>query len=431
MVQTVIKNAQVFDGIKMIGVRFVELDDGQITKVTTNECEINYNEETIIVDGQGMTLLPGLFDAHVHTSADSLQDALKFGVTTELEMQGGLTKRGRDVQLKGKTGLADVFSAGMALTAEGGHPDELVPKGDGIPEFILKKMAAMSEAERKAFIEAHEKGDQHGQKLVLDSPENAVRYVDQQIKAGADYIKVMIEDGRLLAAPGLPILSDVILRAGIDEAHRQGKLVLAHITEASAAKKAVELGADGLAHGFIDRPEWIAELVAMIKEKHVFVIPTLVLSGSITGNVSAEFAQDPRVVSKLSDEWLKTLRASFNTAPEVAFQGALDNVWDLHQAGVPLLVGTDVSVPQPSLGGLAHGASVHHELQLLTDAGLTAVEALNAATALPAEIFGLKDRGCIQAGRKADVILVQGDPTKDVTQSLNVVTIWKDGQRQY
>lgn len=135
----------------MIGVRFVELDDGQITKVTTNECEINYNEETIIVDGQGMTLLPGLFDAHVHTSADSLRDALKFGVTTELEMQGGLTKRGRDVQLKGKTGLADVFSAGMALTAEGGHPDELVPKGDGIPEFILKKMAAMSEAERKSL----------------------------------------------------------------------------------------------------------------------------------------------------------------------------------------------------------------------------------------------------------------------------------------
>lgn len=205
----------------------------------------------------------------------------------------------------------------------------------------------------------------------------------------------MIEDGRLLAAPGLPILSDVILRAGIDEAHRQGKLVLAHITEASAAKKAVELGVAGLAHGFIDRPEWIAELVAMIKENHVFVIPTLVLSGSITGNISAKIAQDPRVVSKLSDEWLRTLRASFNTAPEV-----LDNVRDLHQAGVPLLVGTDVSVPQPSLGGLAHGASVHHELQLLTDAGLTKVEALNAATALPAEIFGLKDRGYIQSAEK-------------------------------
>ncbi|WP_445449159.1 hypothetical protein [Enterococcus lactis] len=68
--------------------------------------------------------------------------------------------------------------------------------------------------------------------------------------------------------------------------HRQNKLVIAHITESSAAKKAVELGVDGLAHGFIDRPEWIDELIQLIKEKNVFVIPTMVLSGSITGEIS-------------------------------------------------------------------------------------------------------------------------------------------------
>ncbi|MGG5325533.1 hypothetical protein IGJ83_003214 [Enterococcus pernyi] len=153
--------------------------------------------------------------------------------------------------------------------------------------------------------------------------------------------------------------------------HRQNKLVIAHITESSAARKAVELGVDGLAHGFIDRPEWIGELIQLIKEKNVFVIPTMVLSGSITGNITGEISQDPRIVSKLSDEWLETLRSSFNTAPFIDFQDVIENVRDMHNAGITILVGTDVSVPQPSLGGLAHGASVHHELQLLIKAGLT------------------------------------------------------------
>nr|WP_242466822.1 amidohydrolase family protein [Brevibacillus brevis] len=94
---------------------------------------------------------------------------------------------------------------------------------------------------------------------------------------------------------------------------------------------------------------------------------------------------------------------------------------DLHRAGVDILVGTDVApVPIPSLGGLAHGASVHHEMQLLVKAGFTPIEALRSATSKPARCFGLVDRGRIAEGARADLILVNGDPTTNILDTLSI-----------
>lgn len=100
---------------------------------------------------------------------------------------------------------------------------------------------------------------------------------------------------------------------------------------------------------------------------------------------------------------------------------------DLHHAGVDILVGTDVSVPVPSLGGLAHGASVHHEMQLLVEAGFTPVEALQSATSKTARRFGLNDRGRIIQGARADLVLVDGDPTTTISDTLSIRGIWLRG----
>jgi len=78
------------------------------------------------------------------------------------------------------------------------------------------------------------------------------------------------------------------------------------------------------------------------------------------------------------------------------------------RAGVDILAGCDVSEPIPILGGLAHGASLHHELQLLVAAGLKPIEALRSATSIPAKRFGLKDRGRIASGLRANLLLVEG-----------------------
>ena len=84
-------------------------------------------------------------------------------------------------------------------------------------------------------------------------------------------------------------------------------------------------------------------------------------------------------------------------------------------------------MPLPFLGGVIHGASVHHELQYLVRAGLTPVQALRAATLTPARRFGLTDRGRIAEGLRADLLLVDGDPTTTIADTLNLRAVWRRG----
>ena len=94
----------------------------------------------------------------------------------------------------------------------------------------------------------------------------------------------------------------------------------------------------------------------------------------------------------------------------------------LHAAGVPILAGTDT----PNLG-TAWGVSMHREMEMLVDVGLTPIEALRAATSVPADAFRLKDRGRIKTGLRADLILVSGDPEIDITTTRDIVRVWKLG----
>lgn len=425
--KTAIINAKIFDGSSIILANCLIIEGTHISQIGGD-----IPADAQIIDAKGSTLLPGLIDAHVHTSLDGLADAAKFGVTTELEMMGGFTENGRNLQLKGKTGLADVRSAGMGLTAPGGHPDELMPSDKGgIPDFILKEMEKMTEEERAAFIAAHEEqGKDEEQGIDVTTVEGAVKFVQKQVQFGADYIKIMIEEGSVLNAPHLPVLSQDIMKAAVDEAHKHNKLVVAHILTAEAAQIAVNIGVDGLAHLFIDRPDWTPALIKQIAEKNIFVTPCLVLNSSIIGNHASHIAHDERVAHKIEPQWKETLCSCFNTFPKGNMQDNFANVMDLHEAGVSILAGTDVSVPFPSLGGLAHGVSVHHELQLLVQAGLTPIEALITATSKVANVFGLTDRGRIFEGARADLLLVKGDPTKNISDTLSIEFVWLNGSLQ-
>lgn len=419
-----IVNANVFDGVSVLGEKVVVFQDGKITSIT-DQLPSKIDE---IINGKGTTLLPGLIDAHVHTSTEFLRHALKFGVTTELEMMGGFTKKGRETQLKGIFDIADVRSAGMGLTAPGGHPDELIPKGNGIPEFVLKEMEKMTPEEKAVFIAAHEnqkKEEETGPDVT--SIEGARAFVHRQVNNGADYFKIMIEEGTVMNAPGLPMIKPEVLKAAVDEAHKLGKIAIAHALTAEAAKTAIEIGVDGLAHLFIDRPSWTAELIKTIADKRIFVTPCLVLNSSIVGNSACHVAHDERVGPKLNEDWKMTMCSCFNTFPSGNMKDNFKNVKDLFDAGVDILVGTDVSVPMSHLGGLAHGVSVHHEMQLLVEAGLRPVDVLKAATSVTAKRFSLLDRGIIAEGMRADFILVTGDPTKNISDTLSIVGVWKEG----
>jgi imidazolonepropionase-like amidohydrolase len=183
---------------------------------------------------------------------------------------------------------------------------------------------------------------------------------------------------------------------------------------------------DGLAHLFFDRQP-TPEFVAAIASSGAFVVPTLVTISTAFGNSAAALAADKRVSSRLSKKWLDSLSRSMNVYPQGKLKDAYASVMTLHKAGVDILAGSDVSEPLPILGGLAHGASLHHELQLLVAAGLTPIEALRAATSVPARRFGLADRGRIAPGARADLLLVDGDPMTNIADTLSIRAVWRRG----
>ncbi|XVS68042.1 amidohydrolase family protein [Actinosynnema sp. CA-299493] len=400
--RTAITNARVFDGERVLDADTVVIDGGTITSVGAVA-----PPGSEIVDARGGTLLPGLFDAHVHTSEEALALALRFGVTTELEMQGVHTKPNR-THITSDDGLADVRSAGFGITPPGGHPSELFPEGfrpGGGRRPVGEIVQPFS-----------------------TTPEQAAGFIPRLVETGSDYIKFMIDDGSVEGHPGLPTLDRATVTAGVAEAHRHGMLTVAHTLTVEATRMAIDAGIDGLVHLFMDQPH-TDELVDLIAASGVFVVPCVVLNASMMGITGDTLADDARVSSRLDAAWNETLRSSFNRYPRGRLDDVLRSVGALHQAGVDLLVGTDASMPLPFLGGLAHGASVHQELQHLVQAGLSPTDALAAATSTPARRFSLDDRGRIAEGKRADLLLVDGDPTTTISDTLNTREVWRRGTR--
>ena len=401
MAVTAITGARVFDGEKALGVRTVVLDGRRIRQVGG---EVPEGAE--VVDGRGATLLPGLIDAHVHVAPGALALALRFGVTTELEMQGMNTRENR-AHITGDDAVADVRSAGFAITPPGGHPSELMPEGFR-PGWELPPTPPLMP--------------------FSTTPAEAAAFVPHLLARGSDYIKFMIDDGSVEGHPGLPVLDQATLNAGVAEAHRHGALTVAHALTLDATRMAAEAGVDGVVHVFMDRPH-TEEIVDLVAEAGMFVVPCVCLNASMMGTTGEELADDPRVARRLDAKWDETLRSSYNRYPQGKLEDVLDTVRALAAAGVDLLAGTDASMAETFFGGVAHGASLHQELRYLVAAGLTPRQALRAATATTARRFNLGDRGRVAEGLRADLLLVDGDPTENVDDTLNTRAIWRRGAR--
>lgn len=388
-----IQRVRVFDGKSVIGSATVEIKAGKITRITEN---LHVTDATVRVDGSGMTLLPGLIDAHTHIqSPDALRQALAFGVTTELDMftLPSLLRPLRKLA-DGRDGaaLADFRSAGILATAPGGHGTEY---GFPIP--------------------------------TITAPDQARAFVDARIAEGSDYIKIVFDDGSALAHP-TPTLSAETLKALITAAHAQGRRAVVHVSSLREATTAVEAGADGLAHVFFDAPP-TPEFVRLAARNHIFITDTLaVLFSLCDGSRGEALAADAFVHPLLTPADVlalrRSLRANLKHRDPPTCDAALAAVAQLHAAGVPILASTDA--PNP---GTLHGASLHDELELLVRAGLTPIQALTAATSATSAAFGLDDRGALEPGKRADLVLVRGDPTRDITASRAIVGVWKQGVR--
>lgn len=386
-----IRGARVFDGERDIGIATVIVRDGRIAAVGE---DARPDSGMRVVDAAGKTLLPGLIDAHVHAWGDAQRDMARFGVTGGFDMHGvaeRLPALRAQRESYAATGQADLWAAGTAVTAPGGH------------------------------------GTQYGFPVpTVDADTDIDAFVGERIDAGADFIKLIVEDLSAYGMPRrLPTLSAPQVRAVIDAAHARKRLAMAHVAKHDDARMAVDAGADGLVHVFTDAVADDALIEAM-RTRDAFVVPTLAVVASMAGSGEGKaLAADARIAAQLTDEQRGTLGRDFVPVPGPArLQRALDSVRRLHAAGVDVLAGSDA--PNP---GTAHGASVHHELELLVRAGLTPAQALRAATALPAKRFGIADHGRIAAGQRADLLLVEGDPLRDIAATRAIAAVWKNGSR--
>jgi imidazolonepropionase-like amidohydrolase len=395
---TAIKNVHIFDGENIIDKKLILIEGERILSIGGV-----IPTGATVIDADNATIMPGLIDSHVHTDINGLHDALLFGVTTELEMMGRWSSKERK-EIAERHDVADIRSAGMGVTPPGGHPSQYMKSSNNL---LLRFFY------RYPFV---------------STPEEAVKFVKKQVANGADYVKIFIEDGTTVGFPGLRVVSNEIIFATVKEAHRLGKMAIAHVTTFEGGQKAISAGVDGLAHLFFDRQP-TPELISAIASSGAFVTPTLVALSTAFGNSAAELATDKRVSSRLSKKWLNSLSRSMNVYPQGKLEDAFASVKTLHNAGVDILAGSDVSEPIPILGGLAHGASLHHELKLLVDAGLKPIEALRSATSIPARRFGLTDRGRIVPGARADLLLVDGDPITNINSTLSIIGVWRSGEK--
>ncbi len=341
------------------------------------------------VDGNNGFVIPGLIDAHTHTWGNALSEALLFGVTTELDMFSDITF-GQQARLQTdsyeKTSQADFYSAGTLITSTGGH------------------------------------GTEYGFKIpTIDRAEDADQFVLDRIKEGSDYIKIVYHHKP--DYHGLTSFSKEVLSAVIQAAHKNNKLAVVHISDHQSAVEAVAAGANGLVHTFGDQMISDALLQAM-KNKQVFIIPTLSVIASMAQNpIGLELANDETLSQRLSGASKNGLKpfANFAARPE-ALNNAIENTRKMHHFGISILAGTDA--PNP---GTAHGISMHGELELLSLAGLTPTESIRSATILPKQKFSLANRGSLTVGAKADFLLLSADPRKDIKNTRKLISIWKNG----
>jgi imidazolonepropionase-like amidohydrolase len=235
----------------------------------------------------------------------------------------------------------------------------------------------------------------------VQGPDDASRFVADRVKEGADYIKIIVEDPRIM---GSAALDGATITALVEAAHQAGLKTIAHVTTTAAFVLATDAGVDILTHAPLDAVV-DASLVSSIAQQGRVSVPTLIMMQT----VAKRAAQMP------------THRAG------IAYEHAQATVTAFHQAGVLILAGTDANQAAGSPAQIQHGKALHDELVLLVEAGLTPVEALRAATVLPAHSFGLTDRGVIEVGRRADLLLIEGDPIQDITATRAIRGVWVAG----
>lgn len=370
MTRTAITGVRVFDGEQISGPTTVIIDEG----VIVTDAEVDGAE---IVDGAGATLLPGFIDTHAHPRTRAhLDAAARAGITTIFDL--GTPSLEGLAELRSATGVPDVKSAG--------HP------ASGPGSMFIEKVGMPASTG-------------------VTGPGDAARFVADRKSDGSDVIKIIIEDPKF---PGAKPIDTATVAAIVTAAHEAGYLTVAHVVSAYTLRSALDAGVDVVTHAALGA-ELDADTRALIARNGTVIIPTL---GMMHG-----------IVEKVGGKLMMKIVGALVPAARMKYGFAEATVRTFRDAGSIVLVGTDSNDNPDVPHQVPFGESLHDELERLVAAGLSPTEALQGATSKAAEVFSLDDRGRIAPGLRADLVLVDGDPTADVAASRRVKEVWIGGER--
>ena len=398
MTRTLFAGGAVFDGSGApVADADLVVEDGRFVDVGTG---LDGDQR---VDLAGKSVLPGLFDCHIHVVGSHL-DIMKY---LETPLSYLLIESGRNLEITLRRGITTIRDAGGAdlgikravqdglingprmqisltmLSQTGGHGDPWMPCGGDLPIFM--PYPGMPSP-------------------IVDGPQEMRRKVREVIRDGADVIKVAATGGVLSERddPGHPHFRVDELEELVREAAAAGRFVMTHSHGSEGTKRAVRAGVRSIDHGtYLDD-----EAIELMVEHGTWLVPTLV-SGEGTDRALEEGVAMSEAVKEKIRSMGHPERDSFRRAVE---------------AGVKVAMGTDCPVAP-------HGENLG-ELRLMAEHGMTPAQALVAATSSAAELMGLDaELGTIEPGKRADLVVIDGDPFEFDKLADRIEAVYKDGAR--
>lgn len=382
----ILNNVTVFDGDAWHENTRLVIVEGKVVNAEHTPKDIS------VIDGKNQYVIPGLIDAHTHSWGQALEQSLTFGVTSVLDMFTDINFARANQRTRPQTTLqARLYTSGTLVTSKDGH------------------------------------GTQFGIRIpTIEKAEDADAFVAKRLREGSDYIKIVYDAEPEKQQFGIKLtsISQDVLKAVVMATHKRNKLAVVHVMDELSARHAIESGADGLVHSF-GNAIMGDKLLNLLVQHKVFVIPTNSILASIGQQQRGrKLLQYSPLADKLSRHGTSGLMSNFppNVGNEQYWINALENTRLMQQNDITLLAGTDA--PNP---GTTHGISLHDELVIMVEAGMTPTDAIHSATGSVSDMFKLSSVGKLLPGFHADMIMLKQDPRIDIKHTQSIVKIWLSG----
>ena len=427
-----IRDVRVFSGGDPVLDRAsVFVRNGRIERVVAEGGQLPTDlSQFIIVEGAGKTLMPGLIDVHTHLGGPPVVtggmeeeftdwprtalNAYLYSGVIAVKSVGDATDDLLKLREKIRAGEmlgAEVFMTGPLFTAPGGHGTEYFKN---FPEMVRQRLEPQMAA-------------------AYSNPAEAAARVDTLAGQGIDGIKVVLEAGgrgTLFERLDLRVFDAVAEAAG-----RHRLPIVVHTGDLQDIRDAIARKVAGLEHGAV-RDLIPPDIIQQLSSLSIRYDPTLVVLDSFfkIARHDTSILDDPLARQTISGKLIAKMRTWMQTyqpteqegqAPDLLRMRAVENLRNLHAAGVTLVLGTDAGN-----AGTFHGPGVHREMEIWKNAGIPAADILKAVTLNNAQLLGAADRlGRIAPGYDASFVILEGNPLEDIAVTRRISDVFFKGER--